>query len=300
MIVFSTNWRPAVAVGIVSVFALCISIGIAAGLAMLLPISLITHVLITVSLAMLGVIIWLIYNTYSLSRISYLLDRNAFVIRWGAVREIVPMGNVLRVIAASDIMTDLKFGGLPLPNWWIGDGFHPALGQVRFCSNASLKRQLIIVTPDMNYAISPTDVDGFVAAFRVRFEMGPTQTIQPAHLSPRIMNWPFWTDTLAHTLVLLAIGLNALLFAIGFARYPALPSQLVLHFDAAGTPDRTGPPSQIFGPAIFALQLLVLNFTIALGVYSRGEKLAAYLAWGGSAIVQLFFLIAVITLAFGS
>jgi hypothetical protein len=205
---------------------------------------------------------------------------------------------VQRVIAASDVMADLKFTGLPLPNWWIGDGFHPALGQVRFCSNAPLKQQLIIVTPDMNYAISPADVEGFVEAFRVRFEMGPTQTVQPAHLMPAIMRWPFWSDRLAHTLVLIAIGLNALLFAGCFARYPALPPQLVLHFDPSGAPDRFGPLNQIFGPAIIALQLFVINFLIALGVYSRGEKLAAYLAWGGSAIVQLFFFIAVITVAF--
>ncbi len=298
MVVFNTNWRPAVTVGIATMLALLIGIGIAFGLAMKLPVSLITHVLITLSLVMLGIIVWLAYNTVALSRISYLLDRNAFVIHWGAIREIVPMGDVQRVIAASDVITDLKFSGLPLPNWWIGDGFHPALGQVRFCSNAPLRKQLIIVTPGMNYAISPADVEGFVEAFRVRFEMGPTQVVPPARLMPAIMHWAFWGDHLAHLLVLFAIGLNALLFAVGFARYSALPAQLVLHFDAAGSPDRFGPPSQVFGPAIIAFQLFVINFLIALGVYSRGEKLAAYLAWGGSAMVQLFFLIAMITVAF--
>ena len=100
-----------------------------------------------------------------------------------------------------------------------------------------------------------------------------------------------------HRLWARSIGL---VFAIGFARYPALPSQLVLHFGAAGAPDRTGPPSQVFGPAVIAFQLFVINLLIALGVYSRGEKLAAYLAWGGSAIVQLFFLIAMVTVAFGN
>lgn len=298
MTVFNTNQRPALIVGVVAIIFCLIGIGIAASLAMTLPTSLLTHAMITLAIVLLIAIVWLVYNTFSLSGISYLLDRNAFVIHWGFIREIVPMGDVQRVIAASDVANELKFRGLRLPNWWIGDGFHPALGEVRFCSNGPLQNQLIIVTPEMNYAISPADRDGFVEAFRVRFEMGPTQSVQPARLMPRIMRWPFWTDRLAHTLVLTAVGLNLLLFAVGFARYPALPQRLVLHFDSAGVADRFGAPNQVFGPAVISLELFIINFLIALGVYSRGEKLAAYLAWGGSAIVQLFFLIAIITIAF--
>ncbi len=298
MVEFNTNWRPAVTVGIVSILALLIGIGIALGLAMRLPVTLVTHMLITISLIMSSVILWLAYNMYSLSKITYLLDRNAFIIHWGFTREVVPMGDVQRVIAAADIMADLKFSGMALPNWWIGEGYHPALGSVRFCSNASMKRQLIIVTPDMSYAISPADVDGFVEAFRMRFEMGPTQSVQAAHLAPAITRWAFWGDGVAHTLIITAIVLNALLFAVGFARYPVLHGQLVLHFDTSGIPDRFGPPDQVFAPAIIAFQLFVVNLLIALGVYSRGEKLAAYLAWGGSVIVQLFFLIAVASIAF--
>jgi hypothetical protein len=296
--VFNTNRRPALIVGIVAI-ALCVTgIAIAASLAMTLPISLITHALTTVAVALLIVIVWLVYNTFSLASISYLLDRNAFIIHWGLIREIVPMGDVQRVIAASDVASELKFRGLRLTNWWIGNGYHPALGEVRFCSNSPLRNQLIIVTPEMNYAISPADRDGFIDAFRMRFDMGPTQVVQPARLMPRIMHWPFWTDRLAHTLVLIAVGLNLVLFAVGFARYPQLPQQLVLHFDSAGVADRFGPPNQVFGPAVISLELIIINFLIALGVYSRGEKLAAYLAWGGNAIVQLFFLIATITVAF--
>ena len=298
MIVFNTNPRRAMIAGIVVIVALLIGIAVAATLAIRLPTSIFTHVLITLILAMLGAIAWLAYNMYALANISYALDRNAFVIRWGGVREIVPMGDVQRVIAASNIAKGLKHTSVPLPGWWVGRGSHPALGEIRFCSNAPLDRQLIVVTPNMNYAISPADTDTFLDAFRARFDMGPTQTVQAAHLMPRIMAWPFWGDGLAHTLILIAIGLNAVLFAIGFARYPALPPQVVLHFDAAGAADRFAPQNQVFGPAIIAFELFIINFLIALGVYSRGEKLAAYLAWGGSAIVQLLFLIAMITVAF--
>ena len=298
MIVFDTDSRRALATGIAVIAVLLIGALALIGLAVLMPRTLITHLLLTLALVMLVSIAWIGYHTYALAETSYALDRNAFVIRWGPVREIIPMGDVQRVIAATDITSGLKLRRVPLPNWWIGQGFHPAMGRLFFYANAPLKRQLIIVTPDANYAISPADSEGFLEAFRARFQMGPTQAVQAAHLLPKIMTWRIWRDHLAQGLILLAIGLNSLLFAIGFARYPALARQVVLHFDALGLPDRLAPQNQVFGPAVIALELFILNSLIALGVYARGEKLAAYIAWGGSAVVQLLFLIAMITVAF--
>jgi hypothetical protein len=298
MILFDTNSRRTTAYGLVAIAALALGILISVALAVVLPRSIITHALLSLALGMLIMIGWVGYHVYALAHTSYALDRNSFVIRWGPIREIIPMGDVQRVIAASDLGADLRLARVPLPNWWIGKGRHPALGKIHFYANAPLNSQVIIVTADASYAISPFDSEGFIEAFRVRFQMGPTQTVRPASLRPAFMMWPIWRDHVAHLLILAAIGLNALLFAVGFARYPALPNQVVLHFDTFGLPDRVGPRSQVFGPAIISLQLFIINFLIALGVYWRGEKLAAYLAWGGSAAIQLLFLIAMITVAF--
>jgi hypothetical protein len=298
MIVFDTDKRRALAVGILGILLMLVGIGACIALAVLLPRSLVTHLLLTLALGMLVAIGWLAYHTVALSNTSYALDRNAFVIRWGPVRQIIPMGEVQRVIAATDVAQGLKLTRLPLPSWWMGQGWHAALGRIFFYANAPLRQQVIIVTADANYAISPADNEGFLNAFRMRFEMGPTQSVQATQLLPRFLTLPLWRDRIAHVLVLIAIGLNALLFAIGFARYPVLPPQVVLHFDALGVADRLGPRDQVFGPAIIAFQLFLINFLIALGVYARGEKLAAYLAWSGSAVVQLFFVIAMLTVAF--
>ena len=297
MTVFDTDSRRALGFGILVAAALAIGILAAIALALLLPRSLVTHFLITLALAMLFAIGWLAYYAYALANTNYALDRNAFVIRHGLVREIIPMGNVQRVIAASDVASGLKIVRVPLPGWWVGQGSHPALGKITFYANAPLSQQFIIVTSDASYAISPRDRDEFLEAFRVRFQMGPTQTVQPVRLAPPVMRWPIWQDRVALTLVLIAISLNALLFAVGFARDPALPAQVVLHFSAAGIPDRLGARDQVFGPALIALMLLLLNFAVASIIYLRGEKLAAYLAWGGSALIQLMFLIAVVTVA---
>jgi hypothetical protein len=298
MIVFETDSRQALISGIAAIAGLVVASLIAVVLAILLPKTLITHMLITLVLAMLLGVAWLSYHLWALTRVSYAIDRNSFVIRWGPYREIIPMGDVQRVIAASDIAADLRLLRVPLPNWWIGSGTHPALGRIHFFANTPLDQQIIVITPEASYAISPFDREGFIEAFRARFDMGPTQPVQHVRLLPTIVTWPLWRDRVAFLLVLVAIGLNSLLFALSFARYPVLPDQVVLHFDAAGVADRMGPKAQAFGPALIALQLFLVNFLIGLLIYWRGERLAAYLAWGGSAAVQLLFLVATLTVAF--
>lgn len=298
MTVFDTDSRLAVRYGILATVALLIGIFAATALAVLLPRTLITFLLVTLALLMLAAIAWLAYHTFALSNTDYALDRNAFVIRHGLVREIIPMGNVQRVIAASDVATGLKHFHVPLPGWWVGHGYHPELGKITFYANSPLEQQVIIVTADENYAISPRDHDEFLEAFRVRFQMGPTQTVQPVRLMPTLLRSPLWTDRIAIGLFLIAIGLNALMFAVGFARYPALTGQVILHFNAQGMPDRFGSPDQVFGPAVIAVELLAINFFVSLAVYLRGDKLAAYLTSGGTILVQVLFLIAVITVAF--
>ncbi|HEY3340420.1 MAG TPA: hypothetical protein VGK81_00315, partial [Anaerolineae bacterium] len=120
----------------------------------------------------------------------------------------------------------------------------------------------------------------------------------PVRLMPSIVHWPLWSDRTVIALTLAAFGLNALLFAIGFARYPALGGQVILHFSALGVADRFGSNGQVLGPAIIALQLLIINLFVALAVYLRGNKLAAYLTSGGAILVQVLFLIATLTVAF--
>lgn len=298
MTVFDTDSRLAVRYGILAIAVLFLGIFAAIALAVLLPRTLITFFVITLAVLMLAGIGWLAYHTFALSNTDYALDRNAFVIRHGPVREIIPMGNVQRVIAASDIAAGLKHLRVPLPGWWMGKGYHPELGKITFYANSPLDQQVIIVTADENYAISPRNHDEFLEAFRIRFQMGPTQTVQQVRLMPPLLRLPLWSDRVALSLILIAIGLNALMFAVSFARYPALSGQVILHFNAQGIPDRFGPPDQVFGPAVIAIQLLVINFFVSLAVYLRGDKLAAYLTSGGAILVQALFLIAVFTVAF--
>ncbi len=296
MVIFATNSRQALISGAAAIGAAALALLVALALAIALPVSFLTFALMLLALGLAAFVGWAAYHTYALAHTSYAIDRNAFVIRWGPIREIIPMGDVQRVIAGSDIAADVRLLRLPLPGWWIGRGWHPALGKLHFFSAAPPEEQIIIVTQAAGYAVSPQDAQAFVDAFRVRFQMGPTQIVRPTRLLPAVMTWPIWKNPATLALIALPVALNALVFGVSFALFPGLPAQIALHFDAAGTPDRFGGQGQIFGPAVIGLGLALVNLAIGAAAYRR-DRLAAWLAWGGSAGVQIALLVATITLA---
>ena len=296
MVIFATNSRQALISGAVAIGGAALTVLVLLGLAIALPVSLLTFALILLALGLVAFAGWAAYHTWALTHTSYAIDRNAFVIRWGPIREVIPMGDVQQVIAGSDIAADVRLLRPPLPGWWIGRGSHPTLGKIHFFSAAPLDEQIIIVTQAAGYAVSPQDAQAFVDAFRARFQMGPTQIVRPARLLPAVMTWPIWKNPASLALIALPVALNALAFGVAFALFPGLPEQIVLHFDAAGAPDRLGGPTQIFGPAVIGLALTLINFAVGSLAYQR-HRLAAWLTWGGSAGVQLSLLIATITLA---
>lgn len=298
MNVFEADSRVAFTSGIVAAIAAVFGALVSAVAAFLVPLSLSTFGFAVAALGLLALAGWLALQAYQLAEASYSLDRNAFVIRWGQQREIVPMGDVQRVIAGEDVAEGLRMFRIPLPGWWFGTARHPALGKIRLYATAPLEQQVIVVTPECSYAVSPYDDEAFLDAFRTRLEMRPTQNVAHARILPPFMTWPIWGDKTALVLLILAIGLNLVTFGLSAGRYPAAPAQLALHFNALGVADRYGDKPQLFVPPVIALITLLVSIGIGLALYRKGEKLAAFILWGGAAAVQAFFFVATVTIGF--
>ena len=266
--------------------------------AALVPMSLSTALFVFAAFGLLALAGWLAFKSYQLFTASYSLDRNAFVIRWGQTREVVPMGDVQRVIPGDELEKGLRFLHMPLPGWWFGEASHPALGRIRMYATAPLSDQVIVVTPERSYAVSPFDAEAFLDAFRTRLEMRPTQNVSYARLLPAYASWPILNDSVAWVLLILAVALNLCLFGLSAGRFPAAPAQIALHFNAVGLADRFGEKSQLFVPPILGLVTLAIGIGAGLWLYRKGDRLAAFLLWGGCAVVQLFFFVATATLGF--
>ncbi|HQV68356.1 MAG TPA: PH domain-containing protein [Thermoflexales bacterium] len=300
MIVFDTDGTQAYRAGVIAA-VICGVVALLGLVAMaLLPVTILTVILAALVVALILLAAWALFHARALNTTSYALDRNAFVIRYGSISEVIPMGEAQQVLPASELAADLKLRKIPLTNWWIGTGRAPGLPPIHFYANAPLEDQLVLVTPERAYAISPFDADGLVDAFEARHEMRPTQMVQHTRVLPSFLRWGIWQNRLAQFL-LAALGVCAfLLMGLAAGRFPALRGSIPLHFNAAGLADRFAGVNQIFTPALFGVGLVALNALIGIALMRRGERAAAYLAWGGGVLVALGFVAAIITIGFGA
>jgi hypothetical protein len=257
------------------------------------PLTFFMGVLILASLLLIAV---LAYQLYGLSRSGYDVDRNAVTIQWGAIRQIIPVESIQRIMLATELEYGVSgFRGWRWPGLMQGHGELPEAGLTLFYAATALQNQLILITPTLSYAISPDDMPGFIESIKARYELGPTQAIAQSTAHPAFYDWSLWHDRVAHSLVYAGAALCLLLFGLVAFRYPDLPTMIPLHYNLAGIVDRRGPMSQAFILPLIGSLVLGAN-TLLGGIFYRREQMAAYLLWGGAIIVQLLLWIGTINL----
>ncbi|MBL7066140.1 MAG: DUF1648 domain-containing protein [Anaerolineae bacterium] len=283
---WKTDIRLGMSIGIILIVTIVlVDVGVIS-LAAIRPLSIgtfITGLAVLVSLGLLGLIgYWL----YGLARSKYLLDRNALVIHWRPTEQIVPTGQIERVLTGDEIKGHIRFYGGRWPGHCVGYGEVPGAGPALFHATAPPRHQIYVVTPSLTYGISPADREGFLESLQKRLQMGPTQIMEQSSKRPGFLNWPIWQDWLG--LALLATGFLAVLALIGLLcfEFPTLPRLVPLHFDAVGNPDRLGLRGQIFIIPLIGLLALLLNGVLGWVAY-RYERVASYLLWGGTILIQV-------------
>lgn len=236
----------------------------------------------------------LAYWVYGLAGASYSLDRNALIINWGTSRQVIPTRAIEHVFTGDEIEGELRFYGGRWPGHWVGYGELSDAGPALFYATEPLDQQIFIATPGLIYAISPTDQQAFLESLQKRLQMGPTQVMEQSSKRPSILDWAIWQDWLG--LALLGIGTVLLVSLLGMLsfRFPELPSLIPLHFEASGSPDRLGRRIEIFLVPLIGLLSLLTNGVLG-SIFYRHDRVASYMLWGGSILVQAL----VWTAAFG-
>jgi hypothetical protein len=159
-------------------------------------------------------------------------------------------------------------------------------GPVNAYSTRPLGEQLLLVTANESYGISPSDSSGFVRALQERFALGPNRTLEPELKRPPLWTWPLWSDRVA--LFLMAAGLLGLLVMFGALcfRYPDLSSDVPVHFDVSGFPDRIAGKSELFTLPFIGMAVWLFNTAAGIWLYRHVQRGAAYLLWFGALVVQ--------------
>ena len=302
MTIFETDSRQAFSAGVIAIVVCALAAIALLVAAFWLPVTLLTFFLGAGGVGLMALAGYLGFKLYELLNLSYAVDRNAFVIRVGAARHIVPMSEVLRLVKGSAInwAKGGKVQRLPFGGWWVGVGSQSDIGPIRFYATAPLAEQYVLVTSQGSFGISPYDSELFEQTFQGQADLKPTQKVTASTLAPPLLDAALWKDRAAASLLILGLAINLLTFGISLGRYPAVPSQLVLHFNAAGIADRFGSTAQLFAPPVIALLLFIINAILGLIAYRKGEPVASYLVWGGNIAVQAAFFGAAITIGFTS
>jgi hypothetical protein len=232
------------------------------------------------------------YETVNWFSLRYDLNRNGIVIRWLGTEQIIPLGDVKRIVPGAQFgETLVRRRGIYWPGHERGDGLVPGVGRTRFLATRPLAEQLLLITPGQAFAISPRISDGFLKGFEARRAMGPNRILERELRHAPWRRLSLWTDQTAWVLLGAALVVNLGLFGYLAARFPGLDLQLPLHFNNLGQADRIGNKVELFDLPIIGLIILGTNLALGLLLYRR-ERAGSYLLWGAAAAAQALFWLA--------
>lgn len=226
-------------------------------------------------------------RTISAFTLEYWVTRDGVTLVWGASQQIVPMACIRRI----------QHGAQPvglhprrLWHWPYGERrrlWGADVGLVNSYATCPLSEQLILVTDQESYGLSPADPQKFLAALEARYALGAARPLALELRRPPLWTWELWRDRSAQVLILAGLILLLTMFGVLAFRYQGLPADVPLHFDARGIPDRIAAKSGLFALPVIGLITWLSNLAIGIVLYRRAQKAAAYLLWGGAVIVQI-------------
>jgi hypothetical protein len=241
---------------------------------------------------------FLAYHLYGYWSLRYLLDRNALIIRWAGLRQVIPLERIRQAVAVADLPPadrPPRLRGLRWPGLWIGTTRPADRPPVLSYASAPPARQVLLVTPTLHYTISPAAPADFLADLAQRQALGPTQDLAQGTEPAGLAGHPLLSDRVALGLVIGGLLLNLALFGYLAFMYPHLPDVIALHWNTQGDPDRIGHPDELLRLPLIALALWGADLLGAALVHRR-ERLAALFLYAGAAVVQIVFWAAVLTI----
>lgn len=234
-----------------------------------------------------------VYRAYALMQADYHLDRDSLAIKWGLRVEDIPLTDIEFIRSADDLTVPLKLPSLPLPGGLLGMRRHPDLGVVEFLAS-DVKRLLLVATAKRVYVISPEDPAKLTQTFARATEMGSLTPTESKSVYPSFVITRAWSSNLARYLWLTALFLNLGLFIWATLIIPTTP-RVALGPQFAGSPLETVPSSQLILFPVISLLLSITGWVAGLYFYRwEKERPLAFIVWGSSMVMSLFFLIAVL------
>ena len=232
------------------------------------------------------------YWTYGIFTLGYGLNQEGLTIRWGLLRQFVPLASIQRFVPGREARLP-QVQGVNWRGYHVGRGAVEGLGETLFYStHRSPWDAIYIVTPGIAYAISPENHVRFVMELQhmLRETSAEGPPVSPRAAYPALAVHPFFVDRYAQLLALAAIAANVALFGFISGVYPGLADKLNLAFPPVGGIDLRSK-DELFQIPLTGLTLLAVTLAAALAVH-KWERAASYLLLAGALFTQGVFWVA--------
>ena len=237
------------------------------------------------------------YWTWGCGSLRYIVDRNALTIRWGSLRQVVPIANIERLIPGSE-HENPSIEGVNWVGHHVGKGVIEPLGEVLFYStHRSMDEVLYVQTPSETYAISVGDQVFFAETVQSNQSRGALFEQRQAVHRWGIAAQSFWLDGRARLLAVILFASFVVVLAYVLQTYPGLSDVVSLRFPAYGGVARQAHKSDLLDIPRSAAAFLFVDFVLALFLHSWERMVGYVLLLAGIAAEVMLFVAAVVAVA---
>ncbi|MFN3978902.1 MAG: PH domain-containing protein [Caldilinea sp.] len=260
------------------------------------PIDLLQFLLFLAMALSIPVLIHLLYRTWAAFSLEYWVDRNTITLRWAHLQQVIPTQSVREIAQGALLPIDKRWSLLRWPMPFLAIASQPTAQSVNLCATRPPAECIVLKTDAGLYALSPADADGFVEALQARYRLGPTQVVTPERMQRAWLANVFADDP--QGVWLLAIGLIGvlLLFSVLTISFPDLPDVLAVRYNSQGLPEEIREKSALFRLLVIGLLAWSVNAIGGIWFATQRQRIGAHMLWGGAIVVQVFLLLALVSL----
>jgi len=255
-------------------------------------------VLAAVLLLSVPVLLHIAYRTWIAFSLEYWLDRNSLTVRCADVRQVVPLSTLKQVLLGSNeraepLSARQMWAAWPSP--YVGSK-RVGEDEVALFANQPLPQCLLLEAGATTWGLSPEEPAAFVEAVQQRVRQGPVAAVAESY--ERRFDPAGFLNVDRFGLMLIGLGLlgGVLVLGIFMVRFPGLPDVLTVAFTGEGMPEVVREKQSLFVLPILAMLAWLINGIGGMLMAGRRQLPAAYLLWGGTLVVQVCALAALIGL----
>ena len=248
------------------------------------------QVQVIMGLALIIVLVYFLFRTYSIYTMNYNLGRDGLVIKWGWRREDIPLNSIEWVRPASEMGFHIPKPWFILPGSLLGKRRVESLGLVEYAATQA-ENLILIVLEHKIFIISPKDPKAFMSTYTVINELGSLDSIEARSVRPKTLLLSIWNDQIARWLTIAGILSFVMLLIITSSKAESV--SMISWFGGDSAPSERLYLLPILSGLIWAGDLVTGIF-----IYRRNteNRLAAYFLWAASILTSVLFIVSLILL----